>query len=90
MVTGGTVRGEIVWDQHVPTVMFKMDNQQDATVWHRELCSMYVAAWMGGTFGGEMDTCVCMTESLLLSPESITTLLTGYTSIQNKTFQKKY
>ena len=26
MVTGGTVGGEIVWGQHVPTVMFKMDN----------------------------------------------------------------
>ena len=32
MVTGGTVGGEIVWSQHVPTVMFKMDNQQDVTV----------------------------------------------------------
>ena len=23
----------------------------------------YVAAWMGGEFGGERDTCVCMAES---------------------------
>ena len=42
---------------------------------------MYVAAWMGGTFGGEMDTCVCMTESLFCPFEIITTLLIGYTPI---------
>ena len=33
---------------------------------------------------GRMDTCVCMAESLHCSPETITTLLTGYTPIQNK------
>ena len=31
-----------------------------------------------------MDTCVCMAESLRYSPETTTTLLTGYTLIQNK------
>ena len=30
-----------------------------------------------------------MTESLLCSPETITTLLIGYTLIQNKKFNKK-
>ena len=30
-----------------------------------------------------MDTCICVTESLHYSPETIT-LLTGYTPIQNK------
>ena len=30
-----------------------------------------------------MDTCICMVESLRCSPETVTTLLTGYTSIQN-------
>ena len=29
---------------------------------------------------GRMDTCICMTESLCCSPETITTLLTGYRS----------
>ena len=34
----------------------------------------YMAAWMGGEFGGKMDTCICMTESLHFSPETITKL----------------
>ena len=33
--------------------VFKMDNQQGPTVSHRELCKCYMAAWMGGDFGGE-------------------------------------
>ena len=36
-----------------------------------------------------LDTCICMAESLHCSPETITTLLTGYTPIQNKKFKKK-
>ena len=43
----------------------------------------YVAAWMGGEFGGEMDTCICMTVSLCCSPEIIT-LLISYTPVQYK------
>ena len=38
---------------HVLTAVFKMGNQQRPTVQRRELCSVYVAAWMGGEFGGE-------------------------------------
>ena len=33
---------------------------------------------------GKMDTCVYMAESLHYWPETTTTLLTGYTLIQNK------
>ena len=36
---------------------------------------------------GRMDTCICMAESLLCSPESITTFLISYTPIQNKKFK---
>ena len=36
-----------------------------------------------------MDTCRCMAESLCCSPETITTLLIGYTPIQSKRFKKK-
>ena len=36
---------------------------------------------------GTMDTCICMAESLCCSPETITTLLTGYTPIQNTKFK---
>ena len=32
---------------------------------------------------GRMDTCVCTAESLRCSPETITTLLIGYTPMQN-------
>ena len=40
-------------------------------------------AWMGGVFDARMDTCICMAESFHCSSETITTLLTGYTPIQN-------
>ena len=44
----------------------------------------YVAAWMGGEFGGEwIHVYVCMAESLCCPPETITTLLISYTPIQN-------
>ena len=45
---------------------------------------------MGGHFGGEwIHVHICMAESLCCSPETITTLLIGYTTIQNKMFLKK-
>ena len=34
-----------------------------------------------------MDSCICMTESLPRSPETITTLLTGHIPTQNKKFK---
>ena len=37
---------------------------------------------------GRMDTCICMAETLCCPPETITALLIGYTSIQNKKFEK--
>ena len=33
---------------------------------------------------GRMDTCICVVEPLSFSPETIITLLIGYTPIQNK------
>ena len=42
-----------VWEGHVHSVVFKMDNQQGPIVQHMELSQWYVAAWMGGKFGGE-------------------------------------
>ena len=49
----------------------------------------HVAAWMGGEFGGRMDTCTCKAESLPCSPETVTTLLIGYITTQNKKFKKR-
>ena len=46
----------------------------------------YLAAWIGGGLVGRVDTCICMAESLHGSPETTTTLLIGYTPIQNKKF----
>ena len=50
----------------------------------------YVAAWMGGGLG-RMDTYTCTAESLHCSPETVTTLLIGYTPIKIKSlkFEKK-
>ena len=49
---------------------------------------------LGGSFDrrgvwGRMNTCICMAESLCCSPETITTLLIGYTPIKNKKLKKK-
>ena len=38
----------------------------------------YMAAWVGGEFGGEWIHGICMAEFLQCSPETITILLTGY------------
>ena len=35
------------------TAVFNMGNQQGPTVKHRNSAQCYVAAWMGGNFGGE-------------------------------------
>ena len=43
----------------------------------------YMPASMGGGFWGRMDTCICMSESLHCSPETITTLLISCTPIHN-------
>ena len=42
---------------------------------------MYQPGWEG--VWRREDTCICMTESLHYSPETITTLLIGSTPIQN-------
>ena len=42
-----------VWDGHVHTAMFKMDNQQGPMYSTGNSAQYYVAAWMGGEFGGE-------------------------------------
>ena len=63
------------------TAVFKMDNQQRPTVQHRELCSMLCGSLDGRGVWWRMDTGMCMAESLCCAPETITTLLIGYTPI---------
>ena len=50
---GGGEQG--VWDLHVHTAIFKMDNQQGPVVQHMELSllNVNVAVWTGGEFEGE-------------------------------------
>ena len=70
---------EGVWEGHVHTTIFKMDNSQGPNVYYMELYSMLCASLDGRGVWGRMDTCicVCMAESLLCSPETTTTLLIG-------------
>ena len=77
------------WEGHVHTAVFRMDNQQGPIVQHMELFSMFYASLDGRGVWGRMDTCVWMAESLCCSPETTTTLLTGYTSMQSKVYSLK-
>ena len=52
------------------------------TVQHRELCLVLCGSLDGRGVWGRMGTCICMAESLRCSPETITTLLIGYTPKQ--------
>ena len=42
-----------VWDGHVYTAVFKMDNQQGPIVWHMELCSVLPVSLDGSGGLGE-------------------------------------
>ena len=65
--------------------MIKTESRQGS---HRNLLN--AVWWLDGRgVGGRMDTCVCMAESLCCSPETVTTLLTGYIPIQNNKLKKK-
>ena len=55
-----------------------MDNQQNPTVQHRELCLVLCGSLDGRGVWGRMDTCVCLAESLRCLPETITALLMGH------------
>ena len=90
-IAGGRRRGRDskgVWDGHVHSGTFKMDNQQGHTVQQRELCSMLCGSLNGRGVWGKMDTYTRMAESLRCSPETVTTLLISYTPTQNKKFLK--
>ena len=66
-----------------------MDNQQGSPIYHRELCLMLCVSLDGRAFGGRMDTCTCMAESLCYPPETITTLLISYTPTETKKLLEK-
>ena len=76
--------GEGSWEWTHIHAVFKTDHQQGPTVQHGELCSMIGGSLDGRGVWGRMDTCTCIAEPPPCSPETITTLLIGYTAIQNK------
>ena len=49
-----------VWDRHVHTTIFKVDDQQGPAVQHGELCSMLCGSLNGRGVWGRMDTGICM------------------------------
>ena len=65
---------------------FKMDKQQGLAVQHRELCSVLCGSLDGRGVWRRRDTRMCMAESLRCPPETITTLLIGYTQYKIKSF----
>ena len=80
-------QGEIsALKKNLHAAILKTDNQQGPPVERMELCSTLCGRLDGRGVRRRMDTCMCMAESLHCSPETITTLLIGYTPIQNKFF----
>ena len=55
-----------------------------------KLCSILCGSLDGRGVWGRIVTCLCMAEPLHSLPETITTLLIGYTPIQNKKFKKLF
>ena len=66
-----------------------MDNKHVSIIQHIDPCSMLYGSLDGSGVWGRMDTCICMAESLCYSRKTVTTLLIGYTPIQNKKLKKK-
>ena len=69
-----------VWDSHVHTAIFKMDNQQglNCIAQGTLLNVMWQPGWKGSL--GENRTRLCMAESVCCPPEIITSLI-DYTPI---------
>ena len=67
--------------RHVHTAILTVDNQQGSTIQHRELCSMLCGSLDGKGVWGTMGPCICMAESLCCPPETIKSLVIGYTQI---------
>ena len=71
--------------REVHTTTSKTDKQL-TVAWSTEPLLTVTCSLDGRGAQGRMETCVCVAESLHCSPESITALFIGYTTIQNKKF----
>ena len=76
-----------VWDGHVRTATFKMNNEQRPTA--HELCSVLCGSLDGRGVRGRMDACVPTSESLCCPPKTTTTVSVGYTPTHNTQFNNK-
>ena len=91
MVAGGKMRArDREFGMGVYTLLYlKWITDKDPlyTIWNSAQCCM--AAWIGGEFGAEwIHVYVWLSPFVIISPEIITTLLIGYTPIQNKKLYK--
>ena len=69
----------------VHTAVFKVDNQQGPTVWHKELCSMLCGSLDGRGVWGRIQAYVWLSSfAVHLKPSHC--LLINYSPIQNKQF----
>ena len=67
---------------------FKWITNKDLLYRTQNSAQCHVAAWVGGTFGGEWRyVSVCLSPFVVCL--KLTTLLTGYSPIQNKKFKRK-
>ena len=89
----GYCRPEVWWlCVYTDVSQTKTDLQREFLVpclqrrWLHDLIKNNCGHLDGRGFGGRMDTCVCMAESLCCPPEPIIILLIGCTPIQNKKF----
>ena len=75
------------WQVH--TVTFKMDKYPGPTVWHRGLCSVSYGSLDGRGVWGRVDTCVCVTVSLLCTWNYHNAVNWLYSSIKQKVEKKQ-
>ena len=66
------------------TAVFKVDNQP--FLQHRELCSVSYSNLNGKRIAKRIDICICITEQLCCTLETITTLLINYTPSEIKVY----
>ena len=70
--------------RHVYTAVFKTHNQQGPTIQHRELCPVSCNNLNGKKIRKRIDTRIDITESLLCTLQTNTTLLNNYTPVKHK------
>ena len=84
--------GGIIWEFEIDMYTLldlKWITKKDLLEWHMKLCSMLNENLDGRAVQEKMDTCIYMAESLLFSPETITTLFVNQLYLNTKQKIKK-